>query len=382
MSAQSKVTAARTSLVLENPFFGSLALSLKMHPDPGCGTAWVDGRTLGYEPAFIESLSHAQITALLAHEVMHCALGHPWRRDGRNQKRFNVACDRAINRDLEQSGFTLPPDHEIATGDEVGKSAEWIYARLPEPGENDGQGGGSGPGSGDGNGQGTPDPLGEVRDAPTGPDSDGEPAPTEGEWKQRAASAAQQAKMRGDLPGGLARQVESALRPRIDVRSLLLRFFSERATADYSWSRPNPRYLSQGLYLPALESKTLGPVAIYIDTSGSMDSVSLQYAQGVTEQVIEECSPASLDVFYGDAALCAVDHFEQGEPLVWRPKGGGGTDFAPVIEEVDKQGTAACMVIISDLDGAFPAPPSIPVIWLSTEEGVSAPFGETVYLDR
>jgi predicted metal-dependent peptidase len=113
-----------------------------------------------------------------------------------------------------------------------------------------------------------------------------------------------------------------------------------------------------------------------------MDAVSLQYAQGITEQVIEECSPASLDVYYGDAALCAVDHFEQGEPLVWRPKVGGDTYFAPVIEAVDRDGSAVCMVVISDLDGSFPAPPSLPVIWLSTEEGVIAPFGETVYLDR
>ncbi len=383
MSAKSKMTAARTALVLEQPFFGALALSLTMREDAGCGTAWVDGRTLGYDPAFIEPLTHAQCTALWAHEVSHCALGHPWRREGRNQKRFNIACDRVINSDLRDSGFTLPPDGEYATGEEKGKSAEWIYARLGEDdGDGDGQGSGPGDGPGDGQGQGKADPLGELRDAPKEADADGTPAPSEGEWKQRAASAMQQAKMQGKMPGGMAREVERALRPRVDVRSLLLRFFSERSTGDYSWTRPNSRYLSQGLYLPALESKSLGEVSIMVDTSGSVDAVSLAYARAIVESVIEECNPVAVTVYYADAAVCKVDRFEQGEPLTWQPAGGGGTDFRPALEAIERDGAPVCAICISDLYGTFPeVPPALPVLWLSTTEGLSAPFGETVFID-
>jgi predicted metal-dependent peptidase len=90
MSAESKMSAARVSLVLENPFFGSLALSLKMQADSTCKTAYVNGRELGYNPAWVENLSHDQVTALVAHGVMHCAMGHPWRRDGRNSKGWNI----------------------------------------------------------------------------------------------------------------------------------------------------------------------------------------------------------------------------------------------------------------------------------------------------
>jgi len=39
-------------------------------------------------------------------------------------------------------------------------------------------------------------------------------------------------------------------------------------------------------------------------------------------------------------------------------------------------------VIITDLEGPFPENCNVPVIWLSTEERNTAPFGETVYLDR
>ena len=385
MSAQTKMTAARTALVLEQPFFGALALSLKMSPDPGCQTAWVDGRTLGYEPAFIESLTHEQRTALIGHEVMHCALGHPWRREGRSPKRWNVACDKAINTELQAAGFTLPPDAHYSQGDEVGKSAEWIAARLPDEGDGDGQGKGQGDGAGDGqgNGQAKPDPLGEVRDAPTGADADGTPEPTEQEWKQRAAGAAQQAKLQGMLPGGMDRLVQQALRPRVDVRSLLLRFFSERSTGDYSWTRPNPRYLCQGLYLPALESKSLGEISVMVDTSGSVDETSLSYARAIVESVIDECAPLAVTVYYADAKVCKVDRFEQGEPLTWQPAGGGGTDFRPAQEAIEREGSAVCALCITDLYGTFPSiAPALPVLWLSTTEGMQAPFGETVYIDR
>jgi predicted metal-dependent peptidase len=371
MTAQSKMTAARTSLVLENPFFGTLALSLNMKADDTCQTAWIDGRTLGYNPTFIETLTHDQVTALVAHEIMHCALGHPWRRDGRNSQAWNVSCDKAINSDLQASGFTLPDGALYPSGEEQGKSAEWIFARINQQDKPDPNG----------QGQNKPDPLGELRDAPNGPDADGEPAPSEQEWKQKAASAMQQAKMAGKMPGGLQRSVQDALKTKVDLRSLLLRFFSERTNSDYTWSRPNARYISSGLYLPALESRELGEIAIGIDTSGSVNEISLQYARAIVESVFDELSPAAVSVFYFDTEVSHIDRFSRGESLTWKPRGGGGTDFSPVLSAIENEGTAVCAVIITDLQGPFPVSCDVPTIWLSTEEG-TAPIGETVLIDR
>ena len=375
VSAQSKITAARTSLVLEQPFFGSLALSLNMKADDTCESAWVDGRELGYNPAFIETLTHEQTTALLAHEIMHVAMGHPWRRDGRNVQGWNESCDKSINSELRESGFTLPDG--VLYPSEAGKSAEWYYARSQQ---DDSNGNGQGQQGQQGNGQGPskPDPLGEVRDAPTGPDADGEPAPTEQEWKQKTAHAAQ---MAGKMPGGMARKIADALKPKIDVRSLLLRFFSERSNGDYSWSRPNPRFIHMNLYLPALESKALGEIAIGIDTSGSVSSVSLAYAQGIVESIIEELSPAGVTLYHFDTKVQRTDRFGKDEPIDWHPMGGGGTSFIEVLSAIENEGTAVCAVIITDLCGIFPESCNIPVLWLATEEH-TVPFGENVLLDR
>jgi len=381
MSAQSKIKAALTDMILLDPFFGSLALSLPAIEDKTCETAWTNGKNIGYNPAFIESLSHDRVKALMAHEVMHCALGHPWRRDGRSFKQWNIATDKAINGELRHS-YTLPDGALYPDSGDEGKSAEWYYSQSQDEENGDESGSGAGDGSQPGTDQGTADPLGEVRDAPIGPDADGTPAPTEQEWKQSAASAMQTAKAMGKMPGGLAREISEALRPKLDIRSLLLRFFSERSTGDYSWSRPNTRYLSQGLYLPCLESKSLGEIAIGIDTSGSVNAVSLAYARSIVESVIEETNPLAVTVYYFDSKVHNTDRFENGEPLTWRPQGGGGTSFVEVLERIESEGTAVCAVMVTDLEGTFPdTVPSLPILWLATEQH-EVPFGENIYLDR
>lgn len=361
-SAQKKLQAAIVDFLCLDPFFGTLALSLPFKEDLTCDTAWTDGRNIGYNPAFIDSISFAETQGLIRHEVLHVAMGHPWRRDGREHRRFNVACDLAINPDCG----ALPKGSLVPDASQLGKSAEWIYARLPESPKGKG---------------GTPDPAGEVRDAPTGQDEDGTPAPTEGEWKQRTAEALQAAKMQGALSAGLARMVESALDKRIDVRSLLLRFMTERTRADYSWAQPNPRYIAHGLYLPALHSVAMGEVAIMVDTSGSVDAASLAYARAIVEDVISECSPVRVSVWYADAKVCHIARFEQGEPLVWEPKGGGGTNFCPALKAIEDEGTAVAVLCISDLCGTFPAGCDLPCLWLATTDLI-APFGETIPLPQ
>jgi hypothetical protein len=66
MDALQKIQKARAGLVLDSPFFGSLALRQKIKADPTCETAWTDGTTMGYCPDFIDSLSLDQVKGLIA----------------------------------------------------------------------------------------------------------------------------------------------------------------------------------------------------------------------------------------------------------------------------------------------------------------------------
>lgn len=369
-----KIQAARVGLVLDQPFFGVLALRLRVVEDKTCKTVWVDGRTLGYNPEFIEKWTHDEVVTLLAHEVMHCAAGHPWRRDAREMKRWNEACDRAINPILRGSGFKLPDGACVELDPtHAGKSAEWIHDRLPPP-QDDPQGG-AGDGTGDGPGSGTAS-LGEVRDAPQDGAEDGA---TEQDWSAAVQQAAKAAEAAGKLPGALERLVEDAATSRVDWCSVLRRFVQERSTADYAWQRPSARYLARGLYLPSLYSEELGAIVVAIDTSGSIDDVLLRQFSAEVQAVVSETQPRQVHVVYCDARVQRHDVIERGDPVELTHVGGGGTKFEPVFDLVEQlEEPPACVVYLTDLRGSFPpVEPSIPTLWV-TPTNEDAPFGEVV----
>ena len=108
ISISLRIQKARTALLLDHPFFGSLLYRLKDRASEGVKTMATDGVSLLWNPEFVEALSAATLAGTLAHEVMHPALHHHLRRSGRDPKRWNVACDYAINPLLVDAGLKLP----------------------------------------------------------------------------------------------------------------------------------------------------------------------------------------------------------------------------------------------------------------------------------
>ena len=65
---------ARTSLIVDEPFFGWLLFRLKGRERRSIQTMATDGVSLFYNPDFVETLNAATLAGTLAHEVMHPAL--------------------------------------------------------------------------------------------------------------------------------------------------------------------------------------------------------------------------------------------------------------------------------------------------------------------
>ncbi len=109
---ETKLSAARTRLILDKPFLGALVLRLPMQaaePD-WCPTTATDARTFFYNPDYIDALSLEQTQFMLAHEALHCALSHFARRQHRVRHRWDLACDYAINPLLVDDGLSPPPN--------------------------------------------------------------------------------------------------------------------------------------------------------------------------------------------------------------------------------------------------------------------------------
>ena len=168
-----RIQKARTALLLDHPFFGTLLFRLGGRSSLSIATMATDGVSLFYNPQFVDTLNAGELAGVLAHEVMHPALQHHTRRGDRDRARWNMACDYAINPMLLDAGLMLPKD-VLFDNRFRGMSAERIYNLIEEDDKQEGSSGEGEPRPGDGSGaqgNGSPqsDPAGDGPQAPETP---------------------------------------------------------------------------------------------------------------------------------------------------------------------------------------------------------------------
>ncbi|MFC5862092.1 VWA-like domain-containing protein [Acidicapsa dinghuensis] len=387
------IQKARTGLLLDHPFFGTLLFRLQGQERRSIKTMATDGVSLFFNPDFVAGLTQTELRGTLAHEVMHPALQHHTRRGNRSKERWNMACDYAINPLLMDAGLTLPQGVLIDRRFQ-GMSAEQIYNLIESeenvqqrPGTEDQQGDprdGAGAGGERNIGDESPDTpggVGQVLDAPQPEPGTEEQTPEEQarDWKIAVEQAETLAKLAGKAPAGLQRTLDAGTDAAVDWGELLRRLWSETTPADYSWMRPSRRHVWNGLYLPGVIREGVGEVAIAVDCSGSISKRQLGLFEAAARSILEGQRPSRVYVLYFDAVVHRVDTYEAGEPIRLTPVGGGGTRFEPCFEWLDEQGIVPqTMVFLTDLEGSFPREePMYPVLWASTSK-LAAPFGQVI----
>lgn len=358
--ARTALTTARTSLLLDHFFFGRLALYLEFVEEPECKTLAVDGKHIFYNPDFILTLSRDLIKSALVHEVMHCVFTHMSRRGSRHPRKWNIAGDYAINDIIKQAGFILDKGwlHDTQY---AGMSAEHIYDLLP-----DDDGGGS-------------NPQDDVKDAA---EDDAGKTGMAVDWQIATSQAANAAKSQGKLPKGLERVISDITTPKVPWREVLQRFITQVTKDDYTWARPNKKYLQQGLFMPSLYSESMGEIVVVIDTSGSIDQPTLDAFGSEINAIVAQTRPSKTVVVYCDAEVNHVDEYAPGDTMAFVAHGGGGTDFRPPFKLVEDRGTPpVALVYLTDMYGPFPrCAPEYSVLWCATSD-VVGPFGETLRIE-
>lgn len=364
----SKIDKALSLLVLDHPVFASMVLEQVIVEDTSGATrtASTNGHTIKYNPEFVETLTVDEVMFLLAHEGLHPCMLHHIREHGRDHGKWNKAADYELNPLLIAAGMKMPEQglYNKEWGD-AGLNAERIYTMLPE--EDKGEGHGQGEGDGDWN-------IGDVEQPATA-----DKTQVENEAKERLGRAVQVGRMMGKLPASLARYADGIINPQESPLDTLRRFFTEsQAKDDYSWKKPNRRFVAQEIYLPSLYSESMGEMIIAVDTSGSIGDRELALFAGYLNAVLQEVKPLKVHVVYADAEVNQVEEFlPENYPVTLKAVGGGGTDFAPVFDWALAQGIQpACLVYLTDLYGSFPPyEPGYPVLWMTLDER-EAPFGE------
>lgn len=374
-AALMKVTKARTALLIEQPFFGTLAMRLKLVPDnrPENPTLYVDGKVIGYNEKFVNGLSHPLAMSAMAHEVMHCVLDHVGeeaRGKGLDHDKFNRAGDYVINAMLKSAGMTIG-DGWLYDAAFNGMTTEQVYKLLPDTPKS---GGGGGPGPGQPGGS-----LDQVRAGTKDPAMAQQQAT---DWKVAAVQSANAAAAVGKLHGDLNRFVEGLMENKVDWRDQLRRFVQQSSKDDYSWARPSRKMLAAGYYLPGLHSEAMGPIVIASDESGSVSDKILAAFSAEISAIRQDMRPSKVTVAHFAVNVGAVDEFLPDDSFELVRKCDGGTDFRPVMQFAEELAEKPiCMIYLTDLYGPFPKdPPPFPVLWVCINKQV-APFGETIHID-
>lgn len=203
-------------------------------------------------------------------------------------------------------------------------------------------------------------------------------------------AAAQMAQMAGRGSAMTDRIIAGANQAIVPWRNELRTFFqSAFSRDDYTYRRPNKRFIAQELYLPSLYSESLGRLIIAVDTSASINNYVLSQVAAEITILMEECRPELLEVVYCDYKVTNVDRFQPGDTVKLNAKGGGGTRFLPVFDWIESNfegGPIAALIYLTDTYGNMDelVEPSYPVLWGLVErvDGFVPPFGRTVEVYR
>lgn len=359
----------KARLLLKQPFYGMLLSMTDFIPETVIPTMATDGIRIYYNPEYVVGLSEAERNGVLLHEVSHCIYLHctPKRRMNREQKRWNVAADYAINLEIRDLGYTLPQG--VLLDDKYrDMNAEMIYDALPK----------------------NIDHL-ETLDVHI------EPADGSEEWddmEDRVISAYEMTKdfyedkkNHGKFPGGIQRWIDKLRKSKVKWERIFHKYVGQAlAKDDFSYTRCNRRMLPQDIYLPDLRNHIIGSVVLGIDTSGSITPKILE--QFAAEMAKISHLTNEVTVITCDATVHEVVKIHKMENFLKKVKfkGGGGTDFRPVFKEVEKQKQAPELLIyLTDAWGSFPEKhPPYPVIWCLTDDSNQRgiPWGQSVVMPK
>lgn len=403
MLEERKVQKAKISL-MRNPKFALLSGVLmvgKTRIDDNIPTAATNGRDERYGREFVKKLKDAELNFVVAHEAAHKMYRHltTWKRlHDENARLANNACDYVINlmlKDLDPEGKVIQmprwtedkPEFGIKKGEPMGLIAErfrgmnskQVFDILKQEQE-----------AGGGGGEGEGIDFHDWADAQGMSDEEKKQLARDIDQAIRQGQMAAQ-KVAGKGNGGMDRELEALMAPKVDWREVLREFVKSacRANDTSSWRRVNRRFLSTGTYMPSMIGEKVGHLVIGIDTSGSIGGPELAEFLSEVKCIAEDVNPEKVDLLYWDCEVAGHETYETNNvsSIVssTKPRGGGGTAPSCVSQYLkEKKIDPECVIILtdgyvgSDWGSEWPAP----TMWCIVDNpDAVADNGKTIHIE-
>jgi len=383
---QAAIDETMSALLAKHPFAASLMYSMTkgIEYDPSVPTAATNGQRILVGDWWVER-SHGERVFITWHEILHIMnddLGRAalYRARGFgpdmlvwDEDKWNSACDYVNNALLRSAGIgAMPKEGLYDPRYHADMLADVCYSKLPPtPPSKKGQHGK--PGAGRGFDQHQPAP------GPTTPEQDTK-------RKEAIVTAANTAKMAGNLPGGLARIVGKIVEPKQNWRDILRDWMVLHGGRDeQSWARPRKRSLALPPHVPfpGRSGFSMHSLVLAIDVSGSISEAELSAFLGCIAGIIEQCKPRSLHALWWDTNAIHEDitDIDVEDVTQLHPSGGGGTVYDCVPKKIEELGLDPDVVVcLTDgyIDTSYRDFPW-PHVTMTT--GRDMPFGKSIKLE-
>jgi predicted metal-dependent peptidase len=321
-----KIIVARVGLLLRHPFFGNLATRMGIQEaDDWLPTAATDGRNIYFNREFFTPLTVKQVEFVIAHEILHAVFDHMSRREGRDPKIFNIACDYAVNGQIvrDRIGDHNLPDIKIFHDAKYyGWSAEQVYDEIYEKYDEEQLAA-----------------LGQMLDEhldPEGDQSGKGPKYSKEELKKirdemrEAVMQAAQAAGAGNVPASIQRMIKELTEPKMNWREILRQQIQSTIKNDYTFMRPNRKGWHMSAILPGTNYEETIDICVSIDMSGSIGDAQAKDFLSEIKGIMEEYKDFKIKVWCFDTEIyneADFDGYTIDEFMDYEPMGGGGTEF-------------------------------------------------------
>lgn len=383
-----RLQIARIKLQRQAPFYGFLALQLKLKEHPSVGTAGVDGKgTMYYAPEFIDKLDTEELVFLWGHEISHLILDHLTRKGSRNHMLWNMAGDYAINLSLEKDGVGkfiqggLKDDkYKDMTANEIYELLKKDMDQAMKDYQKSQESGGAD--SHEMWGEGEKDADGNPREM-----TEAEKDAMSKKWQQAAISAAHAAKAAGkEVPEAFRGLIAELTEGKISWRDLVREKIKAQNKEEQTWSKVNRRRQLGSFNYPGQMPGEKVSFLVALDVSGSFTQEMVNDAMSEIYGATREFEEVTIDVIQWDTRVYAHKVFTQDnaeEMLNYQIEGGGGTDITCVHEWlIEQRKEPAQIFVFTDLYFSYiPDHGIAPTTFIVIGNDAAPPYGESVCYD-
>lgn len=379
--ATESIIVARITLMMKHPFLGNLVSRLLLKPTDEISTAATDGRSILYNPKFVNKLKKKEVEFLCGHECYHVLLEHAGvdcRMNGRDQKIFNFAADFCVNLMLVEQGVgelitTVPVLYDKKYSN---WSTEQIYDDLMQKSDDE-----------------KAAMSGKVLDEHLKDTDESGPDGTQMTSEERQAlkddireamiSAAQSCDP-SSIPAGLKRLIGEFTEPKIDWRELIQQQIESQVKFDFTYSKPSRRSGGMDVILPSTKKEPAIECTIAIDTSGSITNKMVQEFLSEVNGIMGMYASFKVAVCCWDTSLYNYQEFDENtseDLLSYEIKGGGGTDISCVFNYFEENEIEPKQLIVftdMELYGGWGDENLCDTIWLAKDSNKVAPYGTTI----